>query len=241
MRLALLADVHGNLVALDACLADLRAHGGADAIVVAGDLCADGPRPREVLERLAEIGAICVRGNTDRELADREAFPDGDADDETSWFREKLGETWLRWLLALPFSRTFDGGDAGGLLVMHANPLTDDDHLRPDASDELLERCTAGVAERTLAFGHLHYPYVRHWRDFMLVDVSSAGLPKDGDAMGNYAILTARSGGWSVRMRRVPFDVESVARDLERRGVPNLKKRLTVLRRHAYKDLDTLR
>ncbi len=237
MRLALLSDIHGNLRGLDACLADLRARGGADTIVAAGDLCMDGARPREVLERLAEIGALCVRGNTDREIADLDvAWDDPEDRAEFAWYRERLGATWVRWLYDLPFSRSFGEGP-DGLLVVHANPQTDDEHLRPDAGDAALERFTAGVVQRTIAFGHLHVPYVRVWRDFTFVDVASAGLPKDGDPRVGYTLFERRDGGWSVRQRRVAFDVDAVARDLETRGVPRLKKRLAVLRRHAYKDL----
>src|ERR1700685_1393044 len=66
LRCAIVSDIHGNVRGLGACLADLKAQGGADLIVGAGDYCMDGPRPREVLERLKEAGAACVRGNTDR-------------------------------------------------------------------------------------------------------------------------------------------------------------------------------
>ncbi len=57
MRVAVFSDIHGNLVGLDACLADLHGQGGADAIVAAGDLCLDGPKPKKVLQRLEEVGA----------------------------------------------------------------------------------------------------------------------------------------------------------------------------------------
>ena len=82
MRVAILSDIHGNAVALEACLADLAAAGGADRIVAAGDLCMDGPRPRKVLRRLKEAGAHVVRGNTDRMIAldDPAAYDDEERD-----------------------------------------------------------------------------------------------------------------------------------------------------------------
>ena len=123
-------------------------------------------------------------------------------------------------------------------MVVHANPKRDDEHIWPDADDAFLERVTADVVERTLAFGHLHLPYVRVWRDRLFVNVSSAGLPKDGDARAGYAIFTRRSGGWEVKHRRVPFDVENVVRDIEESGMPGREKRISVLRRHRYKKLD---
>jgi predicted phosphodiesterase len=238
VRIALFSDVHGNVRGLDACLEDLRLQGGADTIVGAGDYCMDGPRPREVLERLREAGALCLRGNTDRYLSDQETFGvDGEEGEALGWQRQRLGDEWLAWLGELPFALRF-GGESDGLLVVHANPKTDDEHIWPDASDDFLEHVTAGVAQRTIAFGHLHLPYARVWRDKLLVDVASAGLPKDGDGRAGYAILTQRSGGWEVKHRRVAFDVDKVARDIQTCGMPQAKKRVNVLRRHRYKQLD---
>ncbi len=238
MRLAVLSDVHGNVAGLDACLADLRAQGGADAIAIAGDLCMDGPRPREVLERLHEIGAVAVRGNTDRVLADLDLDCGDDAEGAAlAWQRERIGPAWLDWLRALPFSRHFGAEGADGVLVVHANPLTDDEHVWPDADDAFLERVFAGVVERTIVFGHLHLPYVRVWREKTLVDVSSAGLPKDGDPRVGYSLLTERSGGWEIKQRRVAFDVDAVVRELEKSDMPGRDKRVRVMRRHRYKRL----
>jgi predicted phosphodiesterase len=216
----------------------LRAQGWADTIVGAGDYCMDGPYPAAVLERLAEIGALCVRGNTDRYVSDVATFRDDDEDGAgLAWQRASLGDTWISWLRDLPVALRFGTG-ADGLLVVHANPKTDDEHIWPDADDAFLERVTSGVEERTIAFGHLHLPYVRVWRDKLFVNVASAGLPKDGDPRAGYAILTQRPGGWQVKHRRVPFDVERVARDIEKSGMPDVEKRLRVLRRHRYKSID---
>jgi putative phosphoesterase len=238
VRIALFSDIHGNVRGLDACLEDLRAQGGADTIVGAGDYCMDGPRPREVLDRLQELGAICLRGNTDRYLADRVTFTEeGEEGEELHWQREALGDGWLNWLADLPFALRF-GDERNALLVVHANPKTDDEHVWPDAEDAQLERLLAGVPERTIAFGHLHLPYARVWRDKLLVNISSAGLPKDGDPRAGYAILTQRADGWQVKHRRVDFDVDKVARDIEKSGMPDSKRRINVLRRHRYKQLD---
>ncbi len=207
----------------------------------------DGPRPDAVVDRLREIGARCVRGNTDRYIACAEPpAPHQRADDSEAralaWQRGKLGRERLAWLRALPFAERFAPGageDATQtLLVVHANPKTDDEHIWPDADDAFLERVTAGVAERTIAFGHLHLPYARLWRDRLLIDVASAGLPKDGDPRAGYAILTRRCGGWQVRHRRVVFDIAKVAREIVQSGMPAAKKRVNVLRRHRYKALD---
>ena len=113
MRIAILSDLHGNLVALNACLEDLAAQGGADEIVAAGDLCMDGPKPKGVLKRLAAVGARCIRGNTDRYIAE------GDDDPEDvsmiRWQRQTIGDAWTRWLDDLPVRLSF-GPDENALL-----------------------------------------------------------------------------------------------------------------------------
>jgi putative phosphoesterase len=237
MRVAVLSDIHGNLVGLDACLADLHAQGGADAIVAAGDLCVDGPKPKKVLQRLEEVGAQAVRGNTDRELA---ALDDARFDPteiaQLDWARRDLGEKWLQWLNDLPFAIRI-GEENNQLLVVHANPTNDHEHLWPDADDAMLERLVDGERATAIAFGHLHLPYVRVWRGKMLVNVASAGLPKDGDARAGYAIFTERNGGWEVKHRRVEFDVKKVATQLADCGIPDSGELIATLRRHRYKRL----
>jgi predicted phosphodiesterase len=237
MRIAVLSDIHGNLVGLDACLVDLRAQGGADAIVVAGDLCLDGPKPKKVLQRLEEIGAQVLRGNTDRALAS----PNGESVAEIElqqidWTRHDLGEQWLQWLAALPFAIRI-GEDENQLLVVHANPTNDVEHVWPDADDAMLQRLIGDDHATAIAFGHLHLPYVRMWRGKLLVDVASAGLPKDGDARAGYAIFTERAGGWEVKHRRVEFDVKKVATQLADCGIPGSGELINTLRRHRYKRL----
>jgi len=242
LRIAVFSDIHGNLVALDACVADLQAQGGADVIVGAGDFCMDGPKPKKVLQRLHELGAQCVRGNTDRYIAfagsDSETFEDNERR-RIAWYRSELGEKWIAWLRELPACLRF-GGAGNELLVVHANPKTDDEHLWPNADDATLERLVAEEPAQTIAFGHLHMPYVRMWRGKLLVNVASAGLPKDGDARAGYAILTQRSGGWEAKHRRVAFDVKKVATQLSDCGVPGSDELISVLRRHRYKGLKTL-
>jgi len=237
VRVAILSDVHGNAIALEACLADLAAAGGADRIVAVGDLCMDGPRPRKVLRRLKDAGAHIVRGNTDRMIAldDPAQYPDEERQ-AIMWQRGALGQDWVAWLGAAPLT-VIIGSGPDGLFITHATPARDDEHVWPDASDEQLEAVVAGVTQRTIAFGHLHVPYVRMWRDRTFINVASAGLPKDGDPRAHYAILTQQNGGWSIRSRRVAFDVDRFERQIRKSGMPNIAELIDVLRGHRYKQL----
>lgn len=243
MRIAIFSDIHGNLVGLDACLSDLQNQGGADVIVGAGDFCMDGPKPKKVLQRLQEIGAQCLRGNTDRYIcaqSDEELAGSDEGDrKQAPWQREEIGEKQLGWLRDLPFALRF-GEPGNELLVVHANPASDDEHLWPDADDATLERLIGSERAAAIAFGHLHIPYARIWRGKLLVNVASAGLPKDGDPRAGYALLTERSGGWEVKHRRVAFDVKKVATQLADCGIPESAELISTLRRHRYKRLKTL-
>ncbi|MFN2527682.1 MAG: metallophosphoesterase [Candidatus Baltobacteraceae bacterium] len=241
MRIAIFSDIHGNLLAFDACLADLQNQGGADIVVGAGDYCFDGPKPKRVLQRLQEIGAQCLRGNSDRLIANpgSETVVDPDDLEQVAWQQKELGEKLVAWLRDLPTELRFGEG-AGQLLVVHANPVNDYEHIWPDAGDKDLERLVGEEQASTIAFGHLHLPYARTWRGKLLVDVASAGLPKDGDPRAGYAILTQRSGGWEVKHRRVAFDVKKVATQLTASGIPNCAEHVNTLRRHRYKKLKTI-
>jgi predicted phosphodiesterase len=233
VRIAILSDVHGNIHGLDACLEDLLAQGGADAIVAAGDLCMDGPKPKKVLKRLREIGAQAIRGNTDRYIA--EGSRDEDPA-ELTWYRDAIGPEWRAWLGALPKHLHF-GREENALMISHANPKNDEEHVWPGATDAQLERLFGDVPARAFAFGHLHLPYVRMWRGRLITCVASAGLPKDGDPRAHYAILTEREEGWEVKSRRVPFDVEKVVKELKKSGHPAADACIVTLRRHRYKQL----
>jgi len=237
LRVAVVSDIHGNLVGLDACLADLQAQGGADVVVAAGDLCLDGPKPKKVLQRLEEVGAKCVRGNTDRYISeDLTEAVEGADDAQIKWTRNDLGERWVSFLRELPFALRI-GEDDNQLLIVHANPKSDDEHIWPDADDATLERFLADESATAIAFGHLHLPYARMWRGKLLVNVASAGLPKDGDPRACYAILTERNGGWQVKHRRVEFEVKKVATQLADCGIPGSAELIATLRRHRYKRL----
>jgi len=240
MRIAVLSDIHGNLIALDACLVDLASQGGADAIVAAGDHCLDGPKPKKVLQRLEEIGASCIRGNTDRYLSEESAEKfDAARTAHIAWTRREIGERWISWLKELPFAMRI-GDDDNQLLVVHANPKTDDEHIWPDAGEADLRRLIGEERATAIAFGHLHLPYARLWQGKLLANVASAGWPKDGDPRAGYVIFTERDGGWEVKHRRVAFDTKKVATQLADCGIPESGELIAILRRHRYKQLKHL-
>jgi CHAD domain-containing protein/predicted phosphodiesterase len=241
MRVAVLSDIHGNLVALDAVLADLAAQGGADALAIAGDLCLDGPRPREVLDRVRGLDCAVVQGNTDRDLA----LPPGpaaktDDADLLGWTRAQLGDEGIAYLGALPFSHRIVAPDGRSvLLIVHANPKNMDQHLPPLAPEGQIAPLLADLPPEvtTIAFGHLHLPYVRDVGRLRLIDISSVGLPKDGDRRAGYGLLTWTGDGWSCEQRRVEYPVEETIDQIRAAAPPNADELIRTLLRARYANM----
>jgi predicted phosphodiesterase len=234
MRIALLSDIHGNLVAFDAVLDDLRQQGAFDQIIVAGDLVWSGPWPAQVVDRVREVATAVVQGNTDAFFRRRPGeAPFGKDDDRfaahLAWMTERLGPGRVDFLANLPFSYRVLPDPGGDLLVVHANPSDQDRPIPLQLANADLDELLMSGAGRepewqALAFGHLHTPYVRRWRGRLLVDVASAGLPMDGDQRAAYAILTWDRGlRWRAEHRRVFYPVPVVAHEMRTCGMPRGK------------------
>lgn len=238
MRVAILADIHGNVTALEAVLADLDACGGADAMVVAGDLCLDGPKPREALDRVRALGCPVVQGNTDRDLAAPASEPpETDFQRLLAWTRERIGEDGVAYLGTLPFSHTIEAPEPdAAILVVHANPRDLDQHLRPLAPEDELLPLLAGVPPNVtvVAFGHLHLPYTRQVGRLLLADISSVGLAKDGDPRAGYGLLTWTGTSWQVEQRRVDYPLEAVVAELRDASPPGVDESIMNLVRASY-------
>ena len=208
MRVAVLSDVHGNVVALDAVLADV---GGVDGHWFLGDLVAHGPRPGECVRRVRALpGLVAVRGNTDRYVLTEP--PDPVMTASFDWTRSRLSADDLAWLGALPV----EARPQEGVLLVHASPGRDDGPgLDPDDGDEAsVARCfTAGAADLILV-GHTHHPEERRLAGAHVVNPGSVSLPRTSDARTRYAVLTSGDAGWTVENRAVPYDRDAVLADL---------------------------
>ncbi len=232
MRIALLSDIHGNAVALDAVLADMAGRGPFDQIVVAGDLVWAGPWPAEVVDRVQALGGVVIRGNTDAFFAQSlDDVPLGKNEDRyvnhMTWMQAQLGAARVAYLASLPFSHRISPAPGRDLFIVHANPLDMDRAITPNTPErELDELLVDSVTTRdwdVMAFGHVHIPFTRPWRDRLLVNVSSAGLPMDGDPRAAYTILTWDGRAWQVEHRRVFYNAPRVAFEMRNGGMPRGK------------------
>jgi len=236
MRIAILSDIHGNQLALEAVLRDLAAQPRYDQLVIAGDLCLNGPRPREVLELVQSLHCPVIQGNVDLETVTQAPEKGEKKRSAVGWTREQIGAAGVAYLAGLPFSHRINNPGGRDLLIVHANPLNLEDALFPNAEDEELERLLGGLDAQVgaLAFGHLHIAYARRWRGLLLVDVASCGAPRDEDHRASYGILTWQADCWEAEIRRVNYDLPAVIKQIKSSGMPNAEKRVKLLQEAHY-------
>lgn len=211
-RVAVLSDVHGNLTALRAVLADIDAL-GIEAVVSAGDMVGFGPDPDAVVDLLRERGVRMIRGNHEKDYVAPYGTPEMPSSWRTSprlhsfrWSMERLGSERRAFLANLPDRLLLDDAT----LVVHGSPRHVRDAVLASKTDEELEAMFAGDPSRLAFMGHTHRPLLRDLPKRRLVNVGSVGLPLDGDIRASYVVAAQNGdGNWSVEMRRVAYDVEA--------------------------------
>lgn len=233
MRVAILSDIHGNSIALDAVLADARDRGGVDAFWILGDLVALGPDPLGVLDRLFTLPhAHFTRGNTDRYVATGDRPPPHLADVRAdpsllprlievaqtfTWTQGAIaGAGKLVWLKQLPLELRVTLPDGSRFLGVHASPGRDDGDgitaaIADDAAAQLLQAAEADM----ICTGHTHRPMHRRLGLRSLVNLGAVSLSATADKRASYVILTADSSGYTIEPRQVPFDLQRVVAQLE--------------------------
>ncbi len=238
MRVAIISDIHGNELALNAVLADLEQQPAIDQVVIAGDLCLNGPCPKEALQIIRALRCPVIQGNVDLEVVEGKPDAGPKKRDILYWTREQIGRKGIDYLASLPFSHRIINPHGSDLLVVHANPLNLEDAIFPTSPESKLEHLLGGLEPTigALAFGHLHIAYTRRWCHLLLVDAGSCGLPRDDDQRAAYAILTCENNLWQAEHRRVPYDIKAVVKQLKTCGIPHAEKRIRVLTAATYAD-----
>jgi len=196
LRIAALYDIHGNLPALDAVLAEVD----TDVIVVGGDF-ALGPWPAETIERLRTLGGDVrfIRGNADRELVQGEP---GLAPPELMEFvRAQLASEDIEFLRSLPLTETI-----GRTLFCHATPRNDEEIFTRDSPDERWAAALAGVDAGIVVCGHTHVQFDRRVGDVRLVNAGSIGMPYEERPGAYWAIV-----GDDVELRRTEYEPADIA------------------------------
>ena len=237
MRIAILSDVHGNLTALDAVIADIQRR-TPDRVLHGGDLVLMGAQPAQVIDRIRELGWSGVVGNTDELLwrPDEQARQEGLApklkehlrlmfQDYAPATRELLGEERLTWLMGLPREERMDG-----LAVVHAAPGDLWRAPMPTAEDRDLSLAYRPLAAKAAVYGHIHRPFVRSVNGMTVANCGSVGMPWDGDPRASYLLIDDDT----LRLIRVAYDIEREAAAMTRSRYPDAARLIEMRRRAAF-------
>jgi predicted phosphodiesterase len=232
MKLAILADIHGNLPALEAVLADMQQQ-SVDGIIVAGD-SVDRPQPLDTIRRLQAFDAWIIRGNRENYLL---AYDRGDAPEYWRVSKQWMGLRWLYhqldrdaldFLHALPEQQVITAGSTAPIRVVHGAPRGVTEILLPDGdplamekyrqaglmdvsySRISLDRALRQFREPVLVCGHSHISWVQARGGRLVLNPGSVGAPINGDPRAQYALLTWQKGQWQTSHRAVAYDLERV-------------------------------
>lgn len=211
MKIAILADIHGNKTALDAVVEDLDDQ-QVERVIVAGDLVNRGPFNREVVEAVQALGWEVIQGNHDQLVVDwvrRRLPPEWYKDPlwrPLEWVAQQVGEC-VDELEALPPSTRIEVPGAQPVLVVHGSPRHNREGIHPFLSDEKIAEILAGVEEPVVVCAHTHIPLDRHVGRWRVINPGAVGTPFNRDPRAQYTVFTLRRDGtWEVEFRRVEYD-----------------------------------
>jgi predicted phosphodiesterase len=223
VRVAALYDIHGNLPALEAVLAEVEA-AAPDLVVVGGDVVA-GPLPGETLERLVALGdrVRWVMGNADRMVIEaydrggRPADPEDAIDRLDAWVARQLTQAQRDRLAAFEPLVRADVDGLGPVLFCHGSPRSDEEIITVVSPDERLAPILDGVAEETVVCGHTHHQFDRRARGRRVLNAGSVGRPYEDEPAAYWLWL-----GPDAELRRTDYDVAAAVERMRASGLPEV-------------------
>jgi predicted phosphodiesterase len=223
MRIAIISDIHDNLTAFQAVLADLR-ETSPDLILHGGDLVSGGSRPAEVVDCVRDLGWRGVFGNTDEAVARPETLEEFAARspapqslweavrEMTAFTRETLGEERIAWLGALPRVLIHPP-----VALVHASPADAWRSPLADASDAELESTYSPLGQAIAVYGHIHQPFVRDVAALTVINTGSVSQSLDGDPRASYLLID----NGTPTVRRLEYDLEREIHAIRASGLPH--------------------
>jgi predicted phosphodiesterase len=237
MRYALISDIHANLPALEAVLADLDGRSDIVGVFHLGDLVGYAPWPNEVVALVRQRAIPGVAGNYDSTTATDYQHCGCKYEDPRQeelshlsyeWTRTHVSAETKRWLGSLPFRidvRPWGGHQAGPrLILIHGNPVLNTVYWTEDRSDDFCLKMAHQLGARSgdaVAFGHTHKPWHREVGGIHFLNTGSVGRPKDGDWRAGYVMVSMDGDSVTVEFVRVAYDLERAVTAVRESALPD--------------------
>jgi predicted phosphodiesterase len=222
-KLAVLADIHGNLPALEAVISDLK-NFDVDHVIVPGDVIGFGPFSRQTAEIVIRKGWSVIRGNNEYLLIDYKTprapieWNDPVQFAPTAWLDRQFDQNLKTLIAAWPDTLNLRFRDAPPIQVFHGTPDSPWDSLYWTLTNEEIERLLRSTEANYIICGHTHLPMDRQSGRWHIFNPGSVGVPIDGIFSASYMILEGNEQGWKAAFRRISFDYDTIFEEFEKSG-----------------------
>lgn len=225
MKLAFISDIHGNAIALDAVLQDIKEK-KVDQVFVLGDICYRGPEPQRALDLIRALDCQVVKGNADEWIV--RGVQQGEVPDqalelmnkERDWIVSQLTNESIDYLRELHTQLKFE---IKGVKIhaFHATPDSLFEVVPPTSSDETILEKLVTSEDDLIIYAHIHKPYIRFVNGKCIMNIGSVGLPFDGVSKASYSIVEISGGSIQTSNVRVSYDVQKVVDQYKNSEYPN--------------------
>lgn len=232
-QLAIFSDIHGNLVALETVLADLRRE-GIEQMVCLGDTAVSGSQPNDVLTQLSELGIPIVQGNTDEWLLNPTPFEQNSERYQKiyaieMWAAEQITTVNYAFVKTFQPSIELPLDEKNRLLCFHGTPRSNTELLRATTPDEDISPMIAEQTATILAGGHTHQQLIRRYQNKLIINPGSVGLPYirladntiQNPPWAEYAVLSWENGRFGIELRQVEVNITAVKESILATDMPH--------------------
>lgn len=212
MKIGVMADIHGNLKALQAIIRDLKKQGVEDYII-AGDLIADCAEPNEVIQFIQSLNATVIKGNREDYVL---SYLSGECDEwdhyeqmaSVTWTAKNLTKENIEYLKGLSASCVISCGDYGTISVVHGSPFHISEHLYEDIQQDRLLEAVLACQTEVLICGHSHRPWKKKLNETLVLNPGAAGVHFNQYSGAEYAILSFEEGEWQASHHVAMYSIE---------------------------------
>lgn len=225
MILAFISDIHGNAVALEAVIKDLKEK-NVDKVFVLGDISYRGPEPKRSLDLVRSLNCDVIKGNADEWVV--RGIREGEVPEqaletmrkEREWIVSRMDDESIEYLKNLPTDITFEN-QGTRIHAFHATPNSLFEVVQPIESDEhMIEKMMSNDADIYI-YAHIHKPFIRYINGKCLINIGSVGLPFDGMAKSSYCLIDIEVNGFQSSIVRINYDVNQVVQQFNDSDYPN--------------------